>query len=178
MIKYQTSMLNTLSEQDRANIIDFIVSNADATIPLREIFYEEVQRNVGAELVMAYDGGDVIGVHMFRSARFSRMVNNNDDVKKALDVTDFILEDLVVTLMTAVNATYRGQGIGSTLYAKVEEAASAKGYKAFMPVMPSHSTLALQFLTGKAEENQNTIMLNYTDSMGFQMRIMPFAGSS
>lgn len=174
MITYESRMLDDTSDVLKEAIIKFILDNKDATIDLEAAFWHEVDRHMGAGLVLAYDDGVLVGVHMWRSSEWSGYIKNNAAINAAIAAAGYILSELVVTLMTAVKESHRGQGIGSAMYDRVAEDAASKGYKAMMPVVPGYSNMALAFLTGKATENPNTKMLGFVDEMGYEMRVIPF----
>lgn len=201
MIEYTNRSLSSLSDSEKEVFISFILDNSDATIPLREMFEYECGRNIleeilfidsitalseedivnannsndlGAEIVLAYENNSLVGAHMWRTTLGSGYVNSNPDLQEAISKAGYLRSELVVTLMTAVKESHRGKGIGTTMYNLVTEAAAKKGFRAMLPVVPSHSKLAVAFLTGQGDLNNRTQLLGYTDYMGYEMRVIPF----
>lgn len=175
MIEYRKELLDSLSHFKKEELISFILGNADATIPLRDMFNYECERNLGAEVILAYDADILVGAHMWRSASGSGYVNNHPELVENIVEAGYLQSELVVTLMTAVQESYRGSGIGSKMYDLVAASALLKGFKGMMPVVPKHSKLAVAFLTGQGDKNPNTILLGHVDYTGYEMRIMPLA---
>lgn len=175
MIEYKKQLLDSLSSSEKENLISFIKGDADATVPLDVMFEHECTKHLGAEVIFAYEDGNLVGAHMWRTASGSGYVNSHPELQKAIVNAGYLQSELVVTLMTAVKESHRGKGIGTEMYDLVTQSAASKGFKAMMPVVPSYSKLAVSFLTGQGEKNLATKLLGYTDFMGYEMRVMPFA---
>lgn len=198
MIEYTNRSLSSLSDSEKEVFISFILDNSDATIPLREMFEYECGRNIleeilfidsitalseedivnandlGAEIVLAYENNSLVGAHMWRTSLGSGYVNSNPDLQEAISKAGYLRSELVVTLMTSVKESHRGKGIGTTMYNLVTEVAAKKGFRAMLPVVPSHSNLAVAFLTGQGDLNNRTQLLGHTDYKGYEMRVIPF----